>query len=105
MDDRNLTGIPEETLVSTAGKAGDPTGYTAKDNVQFELDELLEKIRKLTDFLFSTRLAEANLMPEMVNLLDEQLKVMQAYATILQHRLAIWDHIPNKFFHHEFSRY
>ena len=48
----------------------------AKERVEQELDELNEKIVKLS---FRMR-----------DLLREQLNVMQRYAEILQHRLVIW---------------
>lgn len=74
---------------------------TAKERVQEELRELLDKTQKLQAFLYSEKLIEAELQPEMVNLLDTQLRIMQSYASILQNRLAIWDNKPKHYFHHD----
>ena len=62
----------------------------AKERVEKELDELNEKIVKLTSFLYGRKLAAAGLSYAMKNYLDEQLGTMQRYAAILQRRLEIW---------------
>ena len=62
----------------------------AKERVEQELDELNEKIVKLSTFLYSKKIVEAKLSFRMRDLLREQLNVMQRYAEILQHRLVIW---------------
>ncbi len=63
---------------------------TAKERVEQELDDLNEKIVKLSAFLYSKKVIEANLSFRMRDLLAEQLRTMQRYAEILQSRLAIW---------------
>ncbi len=62
----------------------------AKERVEKELDELNEKIVKLTSFLYGRKFAAAGLSFEMKSCLEEQLGTMQRYASILQRRLAIW---------------
>lgn len=62
----------------------------AKERVEKELDELNEKIVKLTSFLYGRELAAAGLSCAMKDCLEEQLGTMQRYASILQRRLAIW---------------
>lgn len=62
----------------------------AKERVEKELDELNEKIVKLTSFLYGRKLTAAGLSYAMKGCLEEQLGVMQRYAAILQRRLAIW---------------
>lgn len=62
----------------------------AKERVEQELDELNEKIVKLSAFLYSKKIVEAKLSFRMRDLLREQLNVMQRYAEVLQHRLVIW---------------
>ena len=60
----------------------------AKERVEKELDELNEKIVKLTSFLYGRKLAAAGLSYAMKDCLEEQLGIMQRYASILQRRLA-----------------
>lgn len=62
----------------------------AKERVEKELEELNEKIVKLSAFLFSKKLIENGLSHRMKDLLAEQLRHMQDYARILQIRLAVW---------------
>ena len=62
----------------------------AKERVERELDELNEKIVKLTSFLYGRKLAAAGLSYAMKDCLEEQLGTMQRYAAILQRRLEIW---------------
>lgn len=62
----------------------------AKERVEKELEELNEKIVKLSSFLYSKKLVEAGLSFRMRDLLSEQLRTMQRYAELLQNRLAIW---------------
>lgn len=65
---------------------------TAKERVQFELDELNQKIVKLSAFLFgSTIIEKKDISNAMKGLLKRQLAQMQDYAQTLQERLAIWD--------------
>lgn len=62
----------------------------AKARVEQELEELNEKIIKLTAFLFGKKLGEMKLSGRMISAMSEQLDIMQRYARILQERLAIW---------------
>lgn len=62
----------------------------AKARVEAELNELTEKMVKLTGFLFSKKIMEAELPDRMICLLRSQLDAMQRYAEILMRRLAIW---------------
>ena len=62
----------------------------AKERVETELLELKEKIVKLSDFLFGTKIAKANISLRMRSLLRTQLDSMQRYAEVLQERLVIW---------------
>lgn len=65
---------------------------TAKERVQFELDEIRERIAKLSRFLFGNEILEAkSISVGMRHLMRRQLCVMQDYAEILQERLTIWD--------------
>lgn len=63
---------------------------TAKERVEQELDELNEKIVNLTRFLYGRKITEGVVNPEMLDLLKQQLKNMQAYAETLQNRLMVW---------------
>ncbi len=62
----------------------------AKERVETELLELKEKIVKLSDFLFGTKIAKVGISFRMRSLLRQQLENMQRYAEVLQERLAIW---------------
>lgn len=70
---------------------------TAKERVEQELDELHEKILKLTCFLYGRKIPERVVTPEMRELMKQQLKHMQAYAGTLQDRLIIWDLHKNEY--------
>jgi hypothetical protein len=64
---------------------------TAKERVQFELDELNQKIGKLSAFLFGSAIIEKkDISNAMKGLLKRQLAQMQDYAQTLQERLEIW---------------
>lgn len=69
---------------------------TEKERVEQELDELHEKILKLTCFLYGRKIPERVVTPEMRELMKQQLKHMQAYAGTLQDRLIIWDFHKNE---------
>lgn len=69
---------------------------TEKERVEQELDELHEKILKLTCFLYGRKIPERVVTPEMRELMKQQLKHMQAYAGTLQDRLIIWDFYKNE---------
>lgn len=64
---------------------------TAKERVEQELDELNEKMVKLTCFLYGRKITECIVTAEMRELMKQQLSHMQAYAETLQDRLMIWD--------------
>lgn len=64
---------------------------TAKERVEKELEELNEKIVKLSGFLFGSKLITANLSSQMVCEMRDQLRAMEDYAFRLQRRLLIWD--------------
>ena len=65
---------------------------TAKERVQFELDELNQKIGTLSAFLFGSAIIEKkDISNAMKGLLKRQLAQMQDYAQTLQERLEIWD--------------
>lgn len=72
-------------MAETEKKVDEP-----KERVEKELDELNEKIVKLTSFLYGRKFAAAGVSFEMKSCLEEQLGTMQRYASILQRRLAIW---------------
>lgn len=62
----------------------------AKERVVAELNELNEKLVKLTSFIYGEKVIKAGLSEEMRCALREQARVMQDYALILQRRLALW---------------
>lgn len=62
----------------------------AKERVVAELNELNEKLVKLTSFIYGEKVIKAGLSEEMRCALREQARVMQEYALILQRRLALW---------------
>ena len=62
----------------------------AKERVEAELVALKEKIVKLSDFLFGTKIGSVNVSYRMRSLMRRQLDSMQTYAEILQERIAIW---------------
>lgn len=63
----------------------------AKQRVEQELEELNEKIVKLTAFLFGGDIVNMDIPEHMRFLLRRQLNVMQEYADVLQERLRTWD--------------
>ena len=64
---------------------------TAKERVEKELEELNEKIVKLSGFLFGSKLITANLSAQMICEMRDQLRAMEEHAFRLQRRLLIWD--------------
>lgn len=62
----------------------------AKERVEKELDEIKERIVKLSAFLYSEKAIAANISQEMRHTMRDQLRYMGEYAMCLQHRLAIW---------------
>lgn len=75
---------------------------TAKERVELELEELKQKIAKLSLFLFSKEIIDNKLISrEMYNLMRNQLSLMQDYARTLQGRLKIWDKTDEELFKQE----
>lgn len=75
---------------------------TAKERVELELEELKQKIAKLSLFLFSKEIIDNKLISrEMYGLMRNQLSLMQDYARILQDRLKIWDKTDEELFKQE----
>lgn len=66
-----------------------PRKLSAKERVQIELNELNEKMSKLSLFLFSEKALK--LTKQMRYVMQDQLRNMQNYAQCLQTRLEIWD--------------
>lgn len=62
-----------------------------KKRVEEELQNLNEKIVKLTDFIYSGKMNKVGLSEQMKYMLKDQLSIMQRYSEILQGRLLIWD--------------
>ena len=63
---------------------------TAKERVEKELEELNEKMTKLSSFLYGTAILAMSLSDEMTYQMETQLYSMQQYAKCLQKRLRIW---------------
>lgn len=63
---------------------------TEKERVEQELDELNEKMVKLTAFLYGRKIVKGDVTATMRALMKQQLSYMQAYAETLQDRLMIW---------------
>lgn len=75
---------------------------TAKERVELELEELKQKIAKLSLFLFSKEIIDNKLISrEMYGLMRNQLSLMQDYARTLQDRLKIWDKTDEELFKQE----
>ena len=64
---------------------------TAKERVEQELEELNEKIAKLSSFLYGKKILDMDISREMFYQMETQLMAMQQYAKCLQTRLCIWD--------------
>lgn len=62
----------------------------ARERVEKELSELLDKITNLTKFLYGNGLSKAGLSKKMKDYLYMQLETMKHYAHFLQCRLDIW---------------
>lgn len=62
----------------------------AKERVEEELEELFEKIVKLTTFIYGKAILKKGLSRRMRGIMQEQLDIMRRYATLLQERLGIW---------------
>ena len=63
---------------------------TAKERVEKELEELNEKMTKLSSFLYGKAILTMDLSNEMTYQMETQLYSMQQYAKCLQKRLRIW---------------
>jgi hypothetical protein len=63
---------------------------TAKERVEKELEELNDKMTKLSSFLYGTAILTMSLSDEMTYQMETQLYSMQQYAKCLQKRLRIW---------------
>lgn len=63
---------------------------TAKERVEKELEELNEKMTKLSSFLYGKAILTTGLSNEMIYQMESQLYSMQQYAKCLQKRLIIW---------------
>lgn len=63
---------------------------TAKERVEKELEELNEKMTKLSSFLYGNQILTMAISDEMVYQMETQLYSMQQYAKCLQKRLRIW---------------
>lgn len=61
----------------------------AKERVQFELEELNEKMHKLRSFVSSDKFSELSSLSK--KLLLRQLCYMKKYADVLKLRLEVWD--------------
>lgn len=72
---------------------------TPKERVQQELVDLKNKILRLTAVLYGETLQAKGISKDMMRLMEDQLRVMQVYATILQNRLAHWDDEVNNWYH------
>ena len=66
------------------------TEASPKARVEHELEELAEKIGKITQFVYG-KMRVSNLSESMQRLLWRQKDIMQEYATFLRLRLEIWD--------------
>ena len=62
----------------------------AKERVEQELEELNDRIAKLSMFLFGGKAIAGNISGEMRYQMKRQLMAMQEYAEALQTRLRIW---------------
>lgn len=63
---------------------------TAKERVEKELEELNEKITKLSAYLYGREILSSDISRDMQYQMEEQLNAMRSYARCLQARLRIW---------------
>lgn len=89
--ERMLRTDPSGRSILSTKEEIEEKGYpnTAKERVEQELDELNEKIVNLTRFLYGRKITEGVVNSEMLDLLKQQLKHMQAYAETLQNMLMV----------------
>ena len=78
---------------------------TAKERVEKELEELNEKMTKLSSFLYSKAILTMDLSNEMTNQMETQLYSMQQYAKCLQKRLHIWGKTDKELMEEDNAKY
>lgn len=76
-----------------------------KQRVVNELQDLQQKIVKLSLFLFSTKTLDLKISKHQLNLMGDQLRFMQDYARILISRLACWDLTDEEIYQSNYPRY
>lgn len=76
-----------------------------KQGVVNELQELQQKIVKLSMFLFSTKTLDLKISKHQLNLMVDQLRSMQDYARFLISRLACWDLTDEEIWQSNYPRY
>ena len=62
----------------------------ARERVEEELTQLLDRLSNLVTFYYGEGLTKANLSKEMTRLLETQMSIMSSYVSILHERLKIW---------------
>jgi len=67
---------------------------TAKERIEFELAELVERKNKLFNFLLTDKYNMLDIKSK--DFLNQQIGVMQDYIDILQERLNIWEDIDER---------
>ena len=67
-----------------------------KKRVEQELQDLSEKIQKLSAFLYSRKALDVS--GQMRQTMEDQLHSMESYARALQHRIKIWGKTDEEIF-------
>lgn len=87
--------VLQKALYAEKQAAEDAKKMTAKERAQKELDELLERLNKLSIVIksppFVNPVTRKPFNAAMGRLMDEQYKAMEEYARILHARLSIWE--------------
>lgn len=78
---------------------------TAKERVEKELEELNEKMTKLSSFLYGKAILTMDLSNEMTYQMETQLCSMQQYAKCLQKRLRIWGKTDKELMEEDNAKY
>lgn len=78
---------------------------TAKERVEKELEELNEKMTKLSSFLYGKEILTMGLSNEMTHQMETQLYSMQQYAKCLQKRLRIWGKTDKELMEEDNAKY
>ena len=78
---------------------------TAKERVEKELEELNEKMTKLSSFLYGKAILTMDLSNEMTHQMETQLYSMQQYAKCLQKRLRIWGKTDKELMEEDNAKY